>query len=217
VLKAVKKQGIKNAVVFTRSYYGSVLPANSPNFDGDIIYVRDLGFKNRLMMEYYPERRHYLADGSNISEIFLPPAGEIGIECESLEIVETSPGDRATQQDMRGFGPQWSGNSQILSLTDAKDEYIILAVPVEKPGLYQVSPCFTKAHDFAKIQLIVNGNPIGSPYDGYNKSVIHSGRIIIGETYLNKVDNLFKFQAVDKNENADNYRFGVDCIMLLPK
>ena len=69
VLEAVKNRHIKNAVVFVHSYYGSVLPANSPTFDGDVIYVRDLGEKNHLMMEYYPGRKYYLADGAKISEL----------------------------------------------------------------------------------------------------------------------------------------------------
>jgi hypothetical protein len=216
VLKAVKKQGIKNAVVFTKSYYGSVLPANSPTFDGDIIYVRDLGMKNRLMMEYYPDRKYYRADGSNITEIFLSPEEKGIIECEYLEVVGTSPGDSAIQQDMESFGAQWSNNSQILSLTDALGEYIVLAAPVGKDGIYQVSAAYTKAHDFAMVQLFITGKPLGKPYDAYNKSVIHSGKVAIGTTYLHKGGNLFKFQSVDKNKDADNYRFGVDCLFLTP-
>ncbi|MDM8553137.1 glycosyltransferase family 39 protein [Desulfococcaceae bacterium HSG7] len=71
-LQTVKKAGVKNAVVFVRSYYGSVLPENSPLLDDDIIFVKHLGKKNRLMMEYYPERRYYLVNNYSIIEIFSP-------------------------------------------------------------------------------------------------------------------------------------------------
>lgn len=66
VLNAVKEKGITKAIIFTRSYYGSVLPANSPLLDGDIIYARDLGEKNHLLMSAFPGYEYYLADGPNI-------------------------------------------------------------------------------------------------------------------------------------------------------
>ncbi len=69
VQKAIKREKISNAVVFVGSYYGSVLAENSPLLDDDIIYVRDLGEKNVLMMKYYPDRKYYFANGSNIEEI----------------------------------------------------------------------------------------------------------------------------------------------------
>lgn len=66
VLHAVKKKGIKKAIIFTRSSYTSVLPENSPLLDGDIIYARDLGEKNHLLMSAFPGYKYYLADGPNI-------------------------------------------------------------------------------------------------------------------------------------------------------
>ena len=70
VQKAVKREKISNAVVFVGSYYGSVLAENSPLLDSDIIYVRDLGEKNLLMMKYYSERKYYLANGKDIQEVY---------------------------------------------------------------------------------------------------------------------------------------------------
>ena len=60
ILKTVKGMGIKNAIVFVRSYYGSVFAANSPTLDGDVIYVRDLGEeKNEELMRRFPDRKFY--------------------------------------------------------------------------------------------------------------------------------------------------------------
>ena len=70
VQKAVEREKISNAVVFVNSYYGSVLALNSPQLDSKIIYVRDLGVKNKLMMDFYPERKYYLASNGNIQKIF---------------------------------------------------------------------------------------------------------------------------------------------------
>ena len=70
VQKAVEREKISNAVVFVNSYYGSVLALNSPQLDNEVIYVRDLGVKNKLMMDCYPGRKYYLASNGNIQRIF---------------------------------------------------------------------------------------------------------------------------------------------------
>jgi hypothetical protein len=66
ILKTVKARGLKKAIVFTRAYYGNVFTGNSPLLDGDVIYARDLGEKNHLLMAMYPGYEYYLADGENI-------------------------------------------------------------------------------------------------------------------------------------------------------
>jgi len=213
VLKAVKREKITNAVVFVRSYYGSVLPANSPTFDGEVIYVRDLGVKNHLMMSYYPERKHYIANGSTIAELLAPAEGEIILECESLKVIDSS-GDKASPQNMSGFGPEWSGDSQVLAVTNEPGDYVVLSVPIGEAGTYEISLYYTKAHDFGQVQLIVNGEPMGKPFDGYDGNVLHSSRLDLGETNLRKGENRFRFQVMGKNKAADNYRFGIDCLIL---
>jgi len=66
ILRTVKEMGIKNAIVFVRSYYGSVFAANSPTLDGDVIYVRDLGEeKNRELMKRFPNRKFYFLPVNN--------------------------------------------------------------------------------------------------------------------------------------------------------
>ncbi|MBD3182966.1 hypothetical protein GF312_11795 [Candidatus Poribacteria bacterium] len=214
VLKAVKSRGIKNAVIFVQSYYGSVLPANSPTFDGDIIYVRDLGAtKNRKMMEYYPHREYYRANGSNIQKLEVPAKGQALIEAESLEVIESS-GDGHGLQNMLGFGLQWSSEAQVLVYTNSPGDYIVLPVYVDEVGNYEISACFTKAPNFARIQLIVNGKPLGELLDTYNKNVIYTGIVEFGTVNLIKGDNRFKFLVVDKNKSSSNYLFGVDCIII---
>ena len=44
----------------------------SRNSDGDIIFARHMGNKNGLLMDYYPDRKYYLASSYSIIEIFPP-------------------------------------------------------------------------------------------------------------------------------------------------
>lgn len=70
ILKAVKEREIKNAVIFVKSsLYRGVFPANSPLLNGEVIYAIDRGEKNKLLMEYYPTREYYRADGESITKI----------------------------------------------------------------------------------------------------------------------------------------------------
>ncbi len=67
VLKAVKNNGIQNAVVFVKSYYGSVFAANHPLLKSDVIYVKDLGAKkNAELINRFPDRQFYIANGASI-------------------------------------------------------------------------------------------------------------------------------------------------------
>jgi hypothetical protein len=61
-----EKSKISNAVVFISSSTGLIRPMpvgdltrNDPYFSNDILYVRDLGANNKLLIEYYPDRKFY--------------------------------------------------------------------------------------------------------------------------------------------------------------
>lgn len=70
VLKTVKKMELKNAVIFVKSYYGSVFAANSPLLNSDVIYVKELGKeKNAELMRKFPTRQFFIADGDSIQQI----------------------------------------------------------------------------------------------------------------------------------------------------
>jgi hypothetical protein len=109
VQRAVEEENISNAVVFVGSYYGSVLPLNSPLLDNEIIYARDLGFKNKLMMEYYPDRRYYLVYDGNIQEVFSHYYGSV----ETL----VTPNSDFEEGALHG----WSFSGDAWDITDRAD------------------------------------------------------------------------------------------------
>jgi hypothetical protein len=64
--QAVERAGVSNAVVFVDAgpvnewwNYGMVFSANTPRLDTDVIYARDLGARNRELMDLYPNRNFY--------------------------------------------------------------------------------------------------------------------------------------------------------------
>lgn len=61
---------IKNAIIFVKDCngnwwcFGSVFSQNSPNLDTSIVYAKDLGEKNRLLLNYFSTKSAYTIDYS---------------------------------------------------------------------------------------------------------------------------------------------------------
>jgi hypothetical protein len=99
-------------------------------------------------------------------------------------------------------------------VTDEPGDYVVLSMPVKTEGTYELSVYMTTADDYGQLQFVLNGEPVGEIYDGYDTSVLSSGRLSLGEVHLHKDANQFKFLVVGKNEASENYYFGVDCFVL---
>lgn len=69
VLTSVKHAGLKNAIVFTGSDYGGVFTGNEPDLSNEVIFVRDRGGLDTLLMRQYPGYRFYRAQEEHLVEI----------------------------------------------------------------------------------------------------------------------------------------------------
>lgn len=75
----VESQIHGKAVVFTKTVamFRSVFLRNALEIDqGEIVYARNLGQHNSVLMRYYPDRRYFTTDGSALTEIFPSDVGE---------------------------------------------------------------------------------------------------------------------------------------------
>lgn len=69
VRNAVEQQGIRRAIVFTRTNFGEVFPANSPFLDSDVIFARDFGSGYEKLMKEFPGYDAYIAVGSDLQPL----------------------------------------------------------------------------------------------------------------------------------------------------
>ncbi len=85
-IQAVESRHVHDAVVFQSQPkaiyswwpYGNVFYQNSPLLNGDIIWARDEGSENGLLMKLYPRRKYYLLDNGNLSRLrFSRPSPDI--------------------------------------------------------------------------------------------------------------------------------------------
>jgi hypothetical protein len=66
----VKKNNLRNSVVFLRSVPGGEpnnYIQNPPDFNGDVLFAKDLKERNIKLMEYYPEKKFYVYEIDNKS------------------------------------------------------------------------------------------------------------------------------------------------------
>ena len=170
VQQAIEREKLSNAVVFVNSYYGSVLALNSPQLDSEIIYVRDLGVKNKLMMDYYPERKYYLASGRDIQEIFsfyYDDTGELavkngGFETGTLDGWQVDGNAWGITDRERGG---WRGNFHAESLVGGE----------EATGMMK-SDMFT-----------VTGRLIGISLNGWNRDPLRPNQCVLKDSLTNEV------------------------------
>jgi D-arabinan exo alpha-(1,3)/(1,5)-arabinofuranosidase (non-reducing end) len=137
------------------------------------------------------------------------------IEGESLKVASKSSGD-VSNQDMLGFGEQWSGARQLWWVCREKGSKLLLELPVAALGDYDISAAFTKAGDYGIAALAIDEQPLGEPIDLYapHPQVLHSGPIALGERTLTAGAHTLTVTMVDKNPKSSSYLFGLDWIKL---
>ena len=136
------------------------------------------------------------------------------LEGERLRILATSHRDVLGPQDMRGFGPHWSNDSHLWFRPPQPGAYFTLQLPVRTAGKYRLSVYLTKAIDYGRVQISLDGKDVGSVFDGFNDGVIPSGKVDLGEVELTAGNHQLKFTVVGKNEKSVGYMVGVDAVVL---
>lgn len=134
-------------------------------------------------------------------------------EGEELKILEATPPE-AKRQDMRSFGTQWSRDAHIWFTPPSSEAGITFELPVERAGARNVCACFTRAPDYGIYQLLVDGAPLGEPFDGYHGSVARSDRICFGVRDFTEGPHQITFKCVGKNEQSSSYMLGLDVLEL---
>jgi WD40 repeat protein/Tfp pilus assembly protein PilF len=137
------------------------------------------------------------------------------IEAEWLPVVEAKQSS-VNPQNMSPWGAEkWSKGHQILCRA-ARGGSVVLEVAAPAKGDYRLDIYFTKAPDFGIVEVSVDDQKVGRPFDSFEPDVIPSGKITVGTVTLDKGPHRIRFTAVDKNPKSSNYFMGIDCLKLEP-
>jgi len=140
---------------------------------------------------------------------------EDAVEGEKLKVLQIT-GGRTQTQDMFGFGDGWSNGAHLWWTGAQPGHKLVLSVPVEEDGKYELQVQLTKAVDYGIVQLYLDDQKLGEPIDLYNDGVIPTGKMSFGTHELTQGEHKFTVEIVGSNERAVKaYMFGLDWIKLL--
>jgi len=137
------------------------------------------------------------------------------IEGEQLKILART-GGQVQEQDMSGWGEQWSNAAQLWWTGARPGDQLVLALPVAKSGRYQLLAQFTKAVDYGIVQIALDGEKPGRTIDLFHKGVIPSGELDFGSHELSAGEHRLTVQITGANPKAvRSFMVGLDYVKLL--
>lgn len=138
------------------------------------------------------------------------------LEGERLKILAKT-GGQPQEQDMTGFGGQWSNDAHLWWINTKPGDTLDLALPVNNAGNYTVVVQLTKAPDYGIVQLYLDGEKLGEPIDLYHGSVVPSGPMKLTTRQLSRGEHKLRAEIVGANAKAiKNYMFALDYVKLEP-
>jgi D-arabinan exo alpha-(1,3)/(1,5)-arabinofuranosidase (non-reducing end) len=145
---------------------------------------------------------------------------EGSVEAESLKVLaHTSTAEEAAKPNVQWEMPNLSGD-HMLSFNAGDKGKLSVAVPVQETGVYTVGVYYTRAQDFGKVQLSVNGERIGEPVDTFlqkddlSRPIWPPKRFDFRGVRLKRGENVFQFAVDSKNPESKGYRLAIDCLVL---
>jgi hypothetical protein len=137
------------------------------------------------------------------------------IEGEHLQVLGRSGGE-TQEQDMTGFTGQWSNDAQLWWTGARPGAKLDLGLPVSKRGSYAIELAFTKAPDYAIVQLSLDGQPLGAPVDLYAPSVT-AAPFLAGNHEFTAGTHKLTMEITGANAKAvRSYMVGLDYLKLSP-
>jgi hypothetical protein len=147
----------------------------------------------------------------------LPEAKKISGAIEGEDLIgsaKASSGEISVQQ-MDAFPGEYSGGAQLWWRPERAGETLTIELPVKDAGEYNLIGHFTKAADYAQIEVKI-GDAEPTKIDLYHDGVIPSGAISLGKVKLRAGKNLMTITTTGKNQKSSNYLIGLDAIELKP-
>lgn len=118
------------------------------------------------------------------------------------------------EQDMKGFGPSWSGGRQVFWAGGDPGSAMTLSVAVDHAATYSIQMGLTQAPDYANLAFEVDGARSTISFSGYDPAVKRS-LVPVGSYRLDAGRHAVRLVITGKNRSSSNYYAGVDDIILI--
>jgi WD40 repeat protein len=135
------------------------------------------------------------------------------LEAEDLEVLHWADCSHSVQP-LAGAG-RWSNGRQLFCRA-RQGGYVELALDVAGAGEYALDIYFTRAPDYGRVEVSLDGKPVGAAFDGFHATVVPSGKVPFGRLPLAAGRHRLRFRAVGKHPQSTGYYLGIDCLVLTP-
>ena len=135
------------------------------------------------------------------------------IEAESLKVQSVSRG-RVEPQNMTPFGDQWSDDSQLVwwgGLT--KGDQLVLEVPVDKAGSYELELHLSKAEDYGIFSFQLDDGPVSEAIDLFQPRLQPPVVFKLKPAMLTQGQHLLKILYQGKHPDSRNSLIGIDYVV----
>ena len=152
-----------------------------------------------------------------VREARRPPAKIAGaIECETMEIVDRSPGIEIEAQDLQSFQGGWSDGAHLFVRAKKAGDFVEIAIPAKDSGPRRILLHATRAQDYGTLRFLVNGTPAGASFDGYAEKPAPAGPIDLGVHEPKDGKLILKVEVTGANAASTGVRhfFGLDAAVL---
>ena len=109
------------------------------------------------------------------------------------------------------------GGSHITLTPESTEKTGSLTVPIEVPyrDVYEIRAVLTRGQAYAQVQLSVDNDAVGVPYDCYSAESIAGTLVSFGTAPLNAGENKIVLSIVGKASEATDYKIGIDSYQVL--
>ncbi|MCX6877402.1 MAG: hypothetical protein NTW21_26870 [Verrucomicrobia bacterium] len=188
--------------------------------ENDFIYVWAEG-ADGLRSDYHPVKVgwDFTTQPRNGKAVAAAPTAEPpkkvpgAIEGESLRVQSKSNG-RVEPQDMAQYGNHWSGNRQLVWWGGLnKGDQLVLEVPVDKAGTYELELHLSKAEDYGIFSFQLDNGPASAAMDLYNPKLLGPSIVTLNPPKLATGNHHLSIVCHGNNPASTNTLIGLDCVI----
>jgi hypothetical protein len=112
------------------------------------------------------------------------------------------------------LGPAYSGGHQFWVQPSELKAWVDIAIEIPQAGSYEFVAKYTRSWDYATVQALLDGKPLGPAVDTYSPTVAPADPLTLGKVDLPAGRHILRFQAVGHNPQSKGYLMGIDHVIV---
>ena len=117
-------------------------------------------------------------------------------------------------QDMSPFDGDWSKSAQLWWHAPGAGAVLTVNLPAPADGEYDLAGYFTRAKDYARVQVLQGDAALGPEVNLYDPEVRPTGAVALGRVRLKAGANPLRIRVTGKDFRSTAYLVGIDAFVL---